>query len=45
MKNKTNAFGQFKGLIMVLDVQEDEYLPRHAEAAGFMVGYRRLKVI
>lgn len=38
LKNKTNAFGPFRGLNLILDVQESEYLPRYAENHGFVVG-------
>ena len=37
MKGKANAFGPLKGLVMVFDIQPEEYLPRHAEQDSLVV--------
>jgi hypothetical protein len=37
MKGKLNAWGPLRGVTMVLDVESNEYLPRHGEAANFIV--------
>jgi hypothetical protein len=37
MKGVRNSYGPLRGVSMVLDVQANEYLPRHSEQASLIV--------